>query len=415
MNRSDRAEARIDQRVVFMTHYIPLYQVRVFQQIAARVRDFHVLLSTPIEPNRSFRPDWADLDVTVQKTITLRRDWRDRSGFQDPLYVHFPVDTRRQLRRLNPDIVMSLELGARSVGAAAYCRRYDRKLVLCTYMSEHTERDRGKTRGWLRRRLTRRADAITYNGPSCYRYLHHRLRVPDSKLFPLSYAADDRVYGSAEAFDCLEDRKRPVVSRGRLLCIGQLSERKGVVPLARQIANYGSSHPDRELHVTFVGEGPKEAELRSITTPANVTLELLGHCPAANLPCLLTEHAAVIAPTLADEWLLVVDEAMHRSTPVIGSCYAQAVESLIDDGVNGWKYDPLEPRTLSDTLDRYFATPDDQFQSLRHAAQASVAHRTPEWAARGAVAALRELAGPIERSRSPMDRSARSDRAECLT
>ena len=115
----------VDARVVFLTHYIPLYQVRVLQSIAASVRDFHILLSTPIEPNRDFAPDWSGLDVTVQDTWTVRHRWKHRAdkksvGFDDQLYVHVPYDTSSRLRALKPDVVMSLELGARSMGAIRY-------------------------------------------------------------------------------------------------------------------------------------------------------------------------------------------------------------------------------------------------------------------------------------------------------
>ena len=127
----------LDAKVVFLTHYIPLYQVRVLQEITKRIRDFQILLSTPIEPNRNFRLDWSGLNVEVQKTVTLRRRWRHaKAGFDDQLFVHVPYDTLKQLKRIRPDVVISHELGARSLAAARYCRRSGARLVLATFMSE---------------------------------------------------------------------------------------------------------------------------------------------------------------------------------------------------------------------------------------------------------------------------------------
>ena len=204
----------IDARVVFLTHYIPLYQVRVLQAIAAQVRDFQVLLSTPMEPNRDFQPDWSGLNVTVQNSWTFRRRWRHRNGgFDDQLYVHVPYDTSARLRSLKPDVVMSLELGARSAGAARYCRRHpETKLVLCTYMSQRTEQGRGFLRRGLRKKLLRSADAITYNGPSCQNYLKE-FGVESDRMFHLPYAADDRtVYDGP--IDRTEDDCPITVARG---------------------------------------------------------------------------------------------------------------------------------------------------------------------------------------------------------
>ncbi|MEM9644638.1 MAG: glycosyltransferase family 4 protein [Planctomycetota bacterium] len=393
-------EKPLDLSVVFMTHYIPLYQVRVLQTIAARVREFHVLLSTPIEPNRDFTPDWSGLNVTVQKNMTMRRPWKHEAGFTDDLYVHVPTDTQSQLSRIDPDVVMSLELGARSAGAARYCRRNpNTKLILCTYMSEFTENGRGWMRSLLRRRLTRQADAITYNGPSCARYLRDTLHVPGPKLFPLPYAADDRHR------EATLPHASPEPTRGKFLCVGQLSERKGVVPFARQVIDYCQNHPERELSLSFVGDGPMRGTLESIAPPANLTFKLLGNRPAAELSKLYHQHSAVIAPTLADEWLLVVNEAMHASTPVIGSRYAQAVSSLVRHGVNGWQYDPQDDDSLADVLDTYFATSNAELAAMRSKAQDTVANRTPEWAASGAIDALVALTSNPWREADPIRRA----------
>ncbi len=330
----------VDARVVFLTHYIPLYQVRVLQSIAARVRDFHVLVSTPIEPNRNFDPDWSGLDVTVQNTWTFRRRWRYRSvetQFEDQLYVHFPYDTARRLRELQPDIVMSLELGARSLGAVRHCLRHDAKSVLCTYMSEHTEKGRGWARNHLRRWLMRRADALTYNGQSCKRYLQSG-GVPEQRLYHLPYAADDRTIYTGPV------KRNDQQTRRKLLCVGQLTQRKGVIPMLRQLSTYCRRHPNRHLELAFAGTGPQHDEVAAFATPHNLTIQMLGNVKPADLATQMLDHGALIAPTLADEWMLVINEALQAGLPVIGSIYAQATDALIHDHVNGWRYDPAAPK-----------------------------------------------------------------------
>ncbi len=378
----------IDARVVFLTHYIPLYQVRVLQSIARSVRDFHVLLSTPIEPNRDFVPDWADLNVTVQNTWTIRQQWRHRSGgFEDPLYVHFPYDTTRRLRALQPDVVMSLELGARSAGAALYRRRHpESRLVLCTYMSERTEQGRGWMRRQLRKRLIGGADALTYNGPSCRRYLES-LGAATDKLYHLPYAADDRTIfrGSVDRDD--------LDTRNRFLCVGQLSERKGVMPLLQQMSEYCHRRPNRRIQLAFAGDGPLREKIESYNAPVNLSLNVLGNVPADKLADCMVQSGTLIAPTLADEWMVVVNEALQAGLPVLGSVHAQAVSTLIRDGVNGWQYDPTQPDSLSRALDCYFGETSQQIADMRWACRDSVAQRTPSWAAAGALDCLRSVTG----------------------
>ncbi len=384
-------DSLIDARVVFLTHYIPLYQVRVLQSIAARVRDFQILLSTPIEPNRDFQPDWSGLNVTVQNSWTLRRRWRHPDGgFDDQLYVHVPYDTSARLRKLKPDVVMSLELGARSAGAALYCRRHpETKLVLCTYMSQRTEQGRGLIRRKLRQRLLGSADAVTFNGPSCKDYLND-FGVPQDRMFHLPYAADDRtVYqGPTE-----RDEKD---CRHRMLVVGQLSQRKGVDKLLKQVARYCRTNTTREIEIVFAGDGPLREELETIQTPPNLKVNLLGNVPADELAVWMLRCGVLLAPTLADEWMLVVNEALHAGVPVIGSIHAQAVTTLVQDNVNGWSYDPMEDGSIDRSLDTYFDQSDQTLSEMRVVCRQSVASRSPAWAADGAIRAIKHVLPPSQ-------------------
>lgn len=387
----------ISTRVVFLTHYIPLYQVRVFQEITKSIPDFKILLSTPIEPNRDFRPDWSGLDVEVQKTFMLRRRWKHRSaGFSDPLYIHVPYDTTSRLKSISPDVVVSHELGARSIAASRYCRQSGAKLVLATFMSEHTEQDRGWLRSRVRKRLIRSADAITYNGPSCRDYLLS-MGAAKEKLFLLPYAADDR-----NRLAELPTRDEQAI-RHRLICVGQLSERKGVLRMINQLSDYCKAE-NRSIELTLVGDGPLRQQISEAPHDERLTVNLLGNQPARDLPALMQQNGAAIAPTLADEWLLVVDEAMHAGIPVIGSIYAQAVTTLVQEGQNGWSYNPLhskddtESRTLSDALNQYFRCDERTIQSMRRSARESVASRTPGRSADGAIAAIKSALNSNESS-----------------
>ncbi|MFK8115562.1 MAG: glycosyltransferase family 4 protein [Rubripirellula sp.] len=390
--------AIIDARVVFLTHYIPPYQVRVLQEIAAVVRDFQVLLSTPIEPNRAYTLDWDGLNVSVQNTWTLRRRWKHGpGGFYDPLFVHVPFDTTRRLSELKPDVVMSHELGARSLGAARYCRRNpETKHILCTYMSERTEQGRGWLRRLLRKRLISGADAITYNGPSCRSYLE-QYSAPGQERFHFPYAADDRtVYQGPVA-------RNIDTSRHHLLVVGQLSQRKGVLPMLRQAAQYCQDRPNRRLHLTFAGDGPLRAEMESLPRPENLEVKILGNIEPQEVAALMARSGALVAPTLADEWMLAVNEALQAGLPVIGSVHSQAVATLIQNGVNGWQYDPTDEGSFELALDAFFGEPDETVDSMRNAARETVVHRTPRWAATGAVDAIKHVLQVAPESADELD------------
>jgi len=66
----------------------------------------------------------------------------------------------------------------------------------------------------------------------------------------------------------------------------------------------------------------------------------LGHIEYDELPRWYTEADVVVFPTLADEWGVVVAEALAAGVPVLGSVYSQAVDELIEPFKNGWLFRP---------------------------------------------------------------------------
>ena len=374
----------VDARVVALTHYLPPYMKAVLAEVAKKTRDFSVLLSTKLEPNRQFETDWSGLQVAVQKSLMLRRPWKHGAGFKDELYVHVPYDTYSQLRRAKPDIVFAYELGVRSMVSAVY-RRLHRKsrLAFCVCVSEHTEQGRGAARHLLRRWLVHQADAITYNGPSCRAYLK-RFPIPDERLFPFPYAqvSDNRFTGSLE---------RPQACSHRLVCIGQLIERKGVMPMLESLRRYCTARAAQSIDLTFIGSGPLDAELKSATVPANLKLQFVNHIPPKDLAAQLAQFGIMVFPTLADEWGLVVNEAMQAGLPVLGSKYAQASTTLIRDNENGWLYDPLDESSFFKCLDAAFAKSANELDRMRHAAQESVSEITTGSSATKALTVFKYL------------------------
>jgi hypothetical protein len=236
----------------------------------------------------------------------------------------------------------------------------------------------------LRRKLLSAADAVTYNGPSCRSYLES-LGVASERLVSLPYAADDRIYAGLPA-----ERDESQV-RERLICVGQLSERKGILPMLEQLAAYCRERPARAIELLLVGDGPLRESIAAVPRPNNLRLEMPGPLPPEELLPLYARCGAAIHPTLADEWLMVADESLHAGLPLIGSRYAQAVETLVRDGHNGWIFDPLVPGEFAAKLDAYFAVPAERLRMMRRAAQRSVVQRTPPAAAESLVRGLGRL------------------------
>jgi glycosyltransferase involved in cell wall biosynthesis len=376
------AAPRLDAHVVLVTNFIPPYGVPLLRALAARLGKFTVLISTPMESNRRWSPEWGDLDVRVQRTFTFRRSWKHPAGFSDVLNVHVPWDTLGRLRQLRPDAVVSAELGFRSAASALFTRWSRRtSLVLWATLSEHTEQGRGAARYLLRKWLVRQADAVVVNGASGQRYMT-RLGFDPARTIHLPYSGLAHHFSRAPL-------ERDATATRRLLCVGQLIERKGLAPFLTALARWAQSNPQRRVELALAGSGPIRPQLDAIARPANLSLEFLGERSYGELPACYASADIFAFPTLADEWGLVVNEALASGLPVLGSRFSQAVEELVDEGRTGWTFRPDLPGEMDKAIERALSVDAEQLAAMRPAARARVAQITPDACAERMLAALR--------------------------
>ncbi len=377
-------------RVVLMQNFVAPYRVPLYESLAARLDALRVLVSVPMEPDRDWAVEWGSLDVVVQRTLTLRRPYRDPLGFTRELQVHVPLDTLPRLLRFRPDAVISVELGARSVQAAVYrLLRPRSRLVLWCKLSEHSERAWGPLRRGLRRLLLRRADAVMVNGESGARYVAG-FGVPDRRIHRLNQPVDVARFAAVPR---LRDEGLVV----RVLCAGTLTARKGVPAFLRALVDWAAAHPGRTVEMWWLGGGEERAALEAAALPPNLSQHFCGSVPYADVPAIYAQCDLLAFPSLLDEWGLVVNEAMAAGLPVLGSVLAQAVTELVEEGRTGWCFDPRQDATLRDALARALDTPPARMRAMRAAARARIATVTPEDAARRILLALErpEAGGPL--------------------
>ncbi|WDQ19104.1 glycosyltransferase family 4 protein [Rhodopirellula sp. P2] len=370
--------------VVNLRNFFAPDSVAIAQAWDQRVGQLIVLISVAMEGNRTWKPDDGGLDVRQQKTWTRTRVDHHPGGYSDVNYVHFPIDTLRQLKRAKADVVVSTELGVRSMMSAFHCarsgwfglRKRRCQLVIAVSTSPWIEASRS---GWLRRiqrrLLLSQADRVTHHGPECKQWLID-LGVPEKRLAPFQYSADPTKIYTGELVSQSKERVR-------VLTVGQLIDRKGVREALATMIEVTQRSPELNVDWTLIGGGPLLDQLRAVPTPSNLTVDWRGNCDAQQIRDAYRDHEVMFFPTRGDEWGLVVDEALHSGLVVIGNDRAQAVVTLIRDRLNsaeqnGWVVEIDQADSLSDALNAFSRMNSDERLEMRLQARRSVADRTPE-------------------------------------
>ena len=318
----------------------------------------------------------------MQRSLTLRRQSRHPIGFSTELTWDIPWDTPIQLARCRPELVISAELGFRTLFAALYRVFHpSSRLILWAPCSEHTERARGRLRALARRLLLRFPDAVLVNAVSGRRYME-AMGVAANAIFYVPHTAD------LTRFTAIPLEREPR-SAHRLLFVGQLIERKGLRPFLLALDRWAQLNPKREIELWILGEGPSRGELETVPLANNVLVKFLGSKPNSEVPKVFEQCGILVFPTLSDEWGLVVNEAMAAGLPVLGSRYSEAVEEMVEPGVTGWKFRTDHADEMDGAIDQAMRVSDEQLDLMRRAARERAASFAPDKVADRVVSAVR--------------------------
>jgi glycosyltransferase involved in cell wall biosynthesis len=372
---------RAGRRIAILTNILQPYRVAVFRELRRRCDDLLVFVSTPLRerPNACAARD--GLNVVQQRSLRWRETERHAHGFEQTLDIQFPYDTITQLRRFGPDVIVCSELGLRTLQASVY-RRLARakRLVVWAAVSEISEQARGCVRSVLRRGLLSLADAVIVNGESGARYVEG------------FGAKTERVFRVPPTNEVAEFLSLPSVRsehiRRRLVYCGQLIERKGLIPFLSHLVDWANAHSKEEIDFWVAGDGPLREMIASYPVPANLSMRVLGHVSYNRLPEIYRQGGILGFPTLADEWGMVVGEAMASGLPVLGSLYSDAVAELVVDGQTGWTFRPDQTEEVKSAIDRAFSAPIERLDRMGRDARQRVASMTPAMMAEQIIAAV---------------------------
>jgi glycosyltransferase involved in cell wall biosynthesis len=376
------ATKQLPVRVAFLTNFIPPYILPVLQRLKGSVNSLRVFISTAMEADRPWQPVWDGLDVVQQKTITGEQRRRYKQGYAMSFVRHFPYDTLPLLYRYKPNVIISGQLGFRTLQAIVYRKLNPAsRLAIWVDASEHTEHEIGKAQTAIRKLFLRAADAIIVNGASGSRYVQ-MLGVSSRRIVPVPFVS------KVSALSEPNLGRSPKACR-RMLYVGQLIERRGLDLFFGALARWAQDHRTENCNVWIVGDGPLCKELKQTELPPNIEISFFGNVPYLELAPYFINSGIFVLPTRSDTWGLVVNEALAAGLPVLGSLYSQAVEELVKPGVNGWTFYADQPKEFQNALTQALSTPVQTLNQMREHARASVQHLTTEFAADQLTRAIR--------------------------
>jgi glycosyltransferase involved in cell wall biosynthesis len=289
------------------------------------------------------------------------------------------------LDRLDPDAVAIMSYGGPDARAAlAWCRRH-RRAALLMMATKEDDAERVAWREWIKSHIVQQYDSAIVGGSPQRSYME-KLGLPPEVIFERYNAVDNEYFrAQAEAARRHPDAYRHLPGLDRdapyFLASNRFIPRKNLDRLLLAYGRYRASVQQQggtPWRLLMLGDGALRPELERLVREQQI--EGVGFCgfrQIEDLPVYYAFAGAFVHPALADQWALVVNEAMAAGLPVVVSTGAGCARDLVLDGENGFRFDPRDVEALASRLAR-IAAPDMDRAAMGRRSQDIVAGWSPE-------------------------------------
>ena len=258
-----------------------------------------------------------------------------------------PIDLAWQLLRFRPDIVVATN-ATELLQALPVKSLFGTRLVLLAEDTQLTYSRIGRFRRWMKTFAYRLADAYAAHSSEA-RNLLLSLNIPEGRIGFTPWSVDIEKFSTVVEEPSQTNEKTS--DRTLFVTIGALIPRKGIDRLLEAWAAV-SKDLRAEATLAVLGTGPEYQHLKNFARDKELEeVVFAGHVDHTGVAQWLSRADVFVFPTLEDIWGFVASEAMAASLPLLCSKYAGCKSDLVQEGVNGWVFDPLDQEELTALLE----------------------------------------------------------------
>jgi 1,2-diacylglycerol 3-alpha-glucosyltransferase len=302
------------------------------------------------------------------------------------------------LSKLRPDVVFLPGWSFRlSVNALRWCHR---EHVPAVVMSESKRDDEKRVwwKEWLKSWLYVREFSGALVGSDLHAEYVTSLGIPRSRVFKGYDAVDNAHFRRCADFAreneaAVRARDPRIPQRPYFLAVLRLMPRKNILGLLEAYARYRNRITNAPWDLVVCGDGEQKKSLEeavrrsgledSFHLPGFLAYDEVGHWYGL--------AGAFVHPALKEQWGLVVNEACAAGVPILCSRTVGARYDLVQEGENGFLFDPDNIDDITRCLiQMHLIAPDDR-RRMGERSRRIVKAFSPEAFAAGVVSAARAV------------------------
>ena len=337
-------------KVLWLCRWFGNYRIPVYKELNRLTNgQFYMAYSkdavTPLV-HRQMRDALGDNAIALEKEKHFTIGKLDSNFANSYIDIPYQSGLLNAISKVNPNIIISD--GFFQWTFAAVLKSYRRKVCVFYERTEFVERNAPKWRILYRKLIGKFIDGFLINGSLTRKYLDNMGFTQKPKVEGCMVADCEGLSKAVES--CPESVKSnlkkslDIQDEGLIfLFVGQLVERKGIKELLSGWSEHLNNFPDDTIIVA--GQGVLGKELQNIYKNEK-SIKFVGQVSYDHIAEYLAIADISVMPTLEDNWSLVVPEAMACSKPVATTPYNGCHIELIEEGKNGYVFDPLEKSSI---------------------------------------------------------------------
>lgn len=252
------------------------------------------------------------------------------------------------LDRICPDIVMGGAIAYPSGAAVIRWASRNKKHVIIFDDARLDDIRRPFYVDWIKRQIYSIVDAMLIPAPS-HNYTYNYFGISNDRLFYGVNAVDNEFFKNNLTDTAKEDLVLP--EGPFILAVGRQIQIKNWISLLKAFLKLSDSVQFDDWSLVFVGDGPDHEELIGIAGDSHTKkVYFLPFLSQNNLKICYQRAAVMILPSHSETWGLVVNEAMAAGLPVLVSNKCGCAETLVNQGVNGYTFNPADVQDIEKVI-----------------------------------------------------------------
>lgn len=341
-------------KIFFFLNILPPYRIGLYNKISEKLNGgAKFFFDSYSEKNRiwNIAEDSIKFDYEILNSPNVNLMSKASNNTKLFRTVYFPFKLLQICFTEKPDIVVSLEMGVRTIFSIIFCIIYKKKIYLLSEVIPQSEKKISRIKKIIRKIISKNINGGIAHGRFSLEYLKS-FGLPENKITISPDSIDNDFF--------LEESKKYIKSELRkktnidddafiFLFVGQFIHRKGIDLLSNCIRKFKNENSNIKFFVFLVGGG-KEGLIKII---GNYDENLFTQVEFKQKEDLIKYYVisdCLIFPTRNDVWGMVVNESIACGLPVMVSKYAGCADDLIENEKNGYVFDPLDENSFINTL-----------------------------------------------------------------